>query len=196
MYCYPILEFNIFLMEHMKTLTVFGIKFRFGYHANYQLSRFITSQKSHVTFRRSIWWDQTSKRWQEFQMFSRYCCSKHIAVRHHNIEDLFALLVFCDDNPKVSTELWCFECCKSEQAVHYDDVIMSAIASQITSLTIVYSIVYSDVDQRKYQSTASLAFVWWIHRGPVNSPHKWPVTRKMFPFDDVIMADTIVFPEI
>ena len=70
---------------------------------------------------------------------------------------------------------------------HYDDVIMSAIASQITSLTIVYSIFYSDADQRKHQSSASLAFVRGIHRGPVNSPHKWPVTRKMFPFDDVIM---------
>ena len=70
---------------------------------------------------------------------------------------------------------------------HYNDVIMGAIASQITRLTIVYSIVYSDADQRKHQSSASLAFVWGIHRGPVNSPHKWPVMRKMFPFDDVIM---------
>ena len=70
---------------------------------------------------------------------------------------------------------------------HYNDVIMGVIASQITSLTIVYSIVYSDADQRKHQSSASLAFVRGIHRGPVNSPHKWPVTRKMFPFDDVIM---------
>ena len=73
---------------------------------------------------------------------------------------------------------------------HYDDVIMDAIASQITSLTIVYSNVYSGADQSKHQSSASLAFVWGIHRGPVNSPHKWPVTRKMFPFDDVIMNDT------
>ena len=64
---------------------------------------------------------------------------------------------------------------------------MEAIASRITGLTIVYSIVYSDADQRKHHSSASLAFVWEIHRGPVNSPHKWPVTRKMFPFDDVIM---------
>ena len=71
--------------------------------------------------------------------------------------------------------------------IHYDDVIMGAIASQITSLTIVYSPVYSGADQSKHQSSASLAFVWGIHRGPVNSPHKWPVTRKMFPFDDVIM---------
>ena len=71
---------------------------------------------------------------------------------------------------------------------HYNDVIMAAIASQITSLTIAYSTVYSDVDERKHQSSASLAFVWGIHRWPVNSPHKWPVTRKMFPFDDVIMS--------
>ena len=61
---------------------------------------------------------------------------------------------------------------------------MGAMASQITSLTIVYSIVYSGAGQRKHQSSASLAFVQGIHRWPVNSPHKGPVTRKMFPFDD------------
>ena len=70
---------------------------------------------------------------------------------------------------------------------HYSEVIMITIASQITSLTIVYSIVYSDADQRKHQSSASLAFVREIHRWPVNSSHKRPVTGKMFPFDDVIM---------
>ena len=64
---------------------------------------------------------------------------------------------------------------------------MGAIASQITSLTIVYSIVNSGADKKKHQSSASLAFVRGIHRGQVNSPHKWPVTRKMFPFDDIIM---------
>ena len=69
----------------------------------------------------------------------------------------------------------------------YNDGIMGAIASQITSLTIVFSTVYLDTDQRKHQSSASLAFVRGIHRRPVNPPHKWPVTRKMFPFDDVIM---------
>ena len=69
---------------------------------------------------------------------------------------------------------------------------MSAIASQLTSLTIVYSIVYSDAVQRNHQSSASLAFVWGIHRGSVNSPHKGPVTRKMFPFDDVIMAAVLL----
>ena len=74
-----------------------------------------------------------------------------------------------------------------EFATHCCDVIMGAMASQITSLTLVYSAVYSGTDQRKHQSSASLAFVQRIHRWPVNSPHKWPVTRKMFPFDDVIM---------
>ena len=64
---------------------------------------------------------------------------------------------------------------------------MGAIESHITSLTIVSSTVYSKADQRKHQSSASLALVRGIHRWPVNSPHKWPVTRKMFPFDDVIM---------
>ena len=69
---------------------------------------------------------------------------------------------------------------------HYNHVIMGVIASQINRLTIVYSTVYSGADQRKHESSASLAFVRGIHRGPVNSPHKWPVTRKIFPFDDVI----------
>ena len=63
---------------------------------------------------------------------------------------------------------------------------MGTMASQFASLIIVYSSVYSDADQRKHKSSASLAFVRGIHRGPVNSPHKWPVPRKMLPFDDVI----------
>ena len=65
---------------------------------------------------------------------------------------------------------------------------MGTIGSQITRLTTVYSTVYSGPDQRKHQSSASLAFVGGIHRWPVNSPHKGPVTRKKFLFDDVIMT--------
>ena len=68
---------------------------------------------------------------------------------------------------------------------HYCDAMMGVMASQIT--TIVYSTVNSGSDQRKHQSSAPLAFVQGIHRWPMNSPHKRPVTRKMFPFDDVIM---------
>ena len=70
----------------------------------------------------------------------------------------------------------------------YNDVATDSMASQITSLTIVYSAVYSGADQRKHQSSASLAFVRGIHRWPMNSPHKWPVTRIFFPFDDVIVC--------
>ena len=72
--------------------------------------------------------------------------------------------------------------------VHYSDVTMGAMASRITSLPIVYLTVYSGADQRKHQSSVSLAFVRGIHRWPVNSTKKWPVTRKMLPFDDVIMC--------
>ena len=61
--------------------------------------------------------------------------------------------------------------------LHHIDVIMSAMASQITGVSVVYSTVVSDADQRKHQSFASLAFVWGIHQ--------WP--RNMFPFGDVIM---------
>ena len=71
---------------------------------------------------------------------------------------------------------------------HYNDVIAGAMASQITRLTNVYSTVYSGADQGKHQSSASRAFVWGINRWPVNSPDKGPVTRKMFPFDDVIIS--------
>ena len=68
---------------------------------------------------------------------------------------------------------------------HYHDVIMSAMASQITSLMIVYSAVYSGADQRKHQNSTSIAFVWDIHRLPVNSPHTGPVTQKVFSFNGV-----------
>ena len=69
---------------------------------------------------------------------------------------------------------------------HYSDVKRGTVASPITSFTIVYSTVYSGKGERD-QSSASLALVRGIHWWPVNSPHKGPVTRKMVPFDDVIM---------
>ena len=66
---------------------------------------------------------------------------------------------------------------------HYNDVLMGAIASQITSLAIVYSIVYSKKTSKFRVTGLCTGNSPW----PVNSPHKWPVMRKMFPFDDVIM---------
>ena len=70
---------------------------------------------------------------------------------------------------------------------HYSDVIMITMVSQITGVWCVYLTVCSGADQRKHQSSASLAFVKGFHRWPVNSPHQGPVIRKMFQFDDVIM---------
>ena len=72
---------------------------------------------------------------------------------------------------------------------HNNDVIMTTIASQITSLTAVYSAVYSDADQRKHRSSASLAFVWGIHRDRWIPRTKGQLMRKMLPFDDVIMNE-------
>ena len=104
-----------------------------------------------------------------------------------NIKFECVRMVLFDKNPSViqPVDQWCQPTTVSTldqnpwrhmiSLVHYDAVIVGAMASQITSRTIVYSTVYSDADQRKHQSSASLAFVRGIHRGPVNSPHKWPV---------------------
>ena len=71
---------------------------------------------------------------------------------------------------------------------HYNNVIVGALASQIICVSIVYSTVCSGEDQRKHRSFRSLAFVMEIHRWPVKSPHKGPVSQKMFPFDNVILS--------
>ena len=69
-------------------------------------------------------------------------------------------------SPKAHLKASCngFRATGHEVVLHYIDVIMTTMASQITSLTVVNSTVYSDADQRKHQSSASLAFVWGIHR--------------------------------
>ena len=115
----------------------------------------------------------------------------------------FAQFAFDGENPmstmpfsKVEFCIICQVSYMGKWIFHYEnlrniqlgDVIMSAMASQITSLTIVCSTVYSGAAQRKHQSSASQVFVQGIHRWPVNSPHKGPTTRKMFPFDDVIIS--------
>ena len=103
--------------------------------------------------------------------------------RYHNFV-LNAFIIVC-----ISADAWVLALWGRKSSVsHYSDVIMNPMASQITGVSIVYSAVCLGADQRKQQSSASLAFVRGIHRSPVNSPHKGPVTRKMFPFDDVIMT--------
>ena len=71
--------------------------------------------------------------------------------------------------------------------MYHSDVIMGAMASQITSVSSVHSTVLSGVDQRKHRNSTPLARVRGIHRSPVNSHHKGKVTRTMFSFDDVMM---------
>ena len=100
--------------------------------------------------------------------------------QHDYLIDFFMKLLIDSQTSKLAV-------LKREWISYYNDIIISVMASQITSLTIVYSCVSSGAYQRRHQSSASLAFVRGIHRWPVNSPHKRPVMRKMFPFDDVIM---------
>ena len=70
--------------------------------------------------------------------------------------------------------------------------MMRAMAYQITGFSIVYSTVCLGADQRKHQSSASLAFVRGIHRWPVDSPHKGQVTQKLIPIDDFIMRIFVI----
>ena len=104
-----------------------------------------------------------------------YAISKHSADRNPNMFSSMLFVTLMILRKHILTK-------------HYNGVIMSAMASQITSLTSVYSTVYPVADQRKHQSSASLAFVRGIHRRPVNAPHKWPVTRKCFYFIVIMNA--------
>ena len=86
---------------------------------------------------------------------------------------------------------WCWSCRASISPVTTCAgpilYIMSAMASQNTGISVVCPTVCSGADQSKHLSSASQAFARGIHWWPVVSPHKGPVTRKMFLFDDVIM---------
>ena len=127
-----------------------------------------------------ITWDTANTNWKKSSIIQivQTIVDAILGCEHHSSISLTM--------PRYSTahqsQMW-----KTAKKNHYRDVIMSAMASQISSLTRVYSIVYSGADQRKHKSYASLAFARGIHQWPVNSPHKEPVTRNMFPFDDVIM---------
>ena len=136
----------------------------------------------------SLWWrcydwTRTKTLSTSHQMYTRFCFAlfclyykvmvSHVGhVGHSPIYLWYTSVVLC-------------------QSHDYSDVIMGVMASQITGVSIVCSAVCSGADQRKHQSSASLAFVRGIHRWPVDSPHKGLVTRKMFPFNDVIVASEL-----
>ena len=101
------------------------------------------------------------RKWWYFESFSCYSiCSHYYWITWWHVFEHAA---------SIYPSYWCTTCgCifVSHHYFHYDDVIMGGIASQITSLTFVYSTVYSDADRSKHQSSTTLAFVWGIHRGP------------------------------
>ena len=115
-------------------------------------------------------------------------CTRHVSLHAKQVRCCVCLVSYhmeClslrpEDHPHIYSNADTWHCPKCLSEIFPDD-------DDDDGLTIVYSTVYSDADQRKNQSSALLVLVRGIHRWPVNSPHKWPVTRKMFPFDDVIM---------
>ena len=124
-------------------------------------------------------WNITDKKWDETPL-----CDHPLVLP--------TWMVACIMMQMLPSQIIQSRCCLSIRDLlltpqgHYSDMIMSGMVSQTTGVPIVYSIVCSGVDQRKHQSSASLAFVRGIHWWPVNSLHKGPVTWKMLPFDDVI----------
>ena len=114
--------------------------------------------------------------------------SRHIYNKYKYICTLIALFV-CAQRWRVSLNN---SLAQPKSAIpiffHYSDVIMGAMASQITSALSVYSIVCSGVDQRKHQSSPSLTYVRGIHWWPVAGEFPSQRASKMFPFHDVFIV--------
>ena len=92
----------------------------------------------------------------------RWYNSRYISVK---IESTWLLLMSWHlfRTSASATEMLTWANTSTNEMIHYSDVIMGTMASQITSRMIVYSTVYSGADQRKHQNSASLAFVRVIH---------------------------------
>ena len=130
-----------------------------------------------VWLRTSSQWCRFQHRWEIlfFRSYIEYFVKKYLKLKVslHEV-GLFVSMM-------LQRPMRCHRCCPLRWRHN------GAVASQITSLKTVYSTIYSGAYKRKYQCSESLTFVRGIHRWPVNSPHKRPVTQKMFPFDNVIM---------
>ena len=103
-------------------------------------------------------WGHGTEWYSYFFLVWRRCDFRRLCIILHKISNIILL------NSTVQSTHHHWPVATSSINCHYDDVIMSVIASQITSLAIVYSTDYSDTDQRKHQSFASLVFVRGIHR--------------------------------
>ena len=165
-----------------------------------RLSRILILQWNHAVTKQCKWWKLRMHHIRRYGARSPtpYCilCCYLLKIRWELLACDKHVSLACDNNFAVRDQWFTsihrmklnlrLGATPFQGCIHYIDVIMSAMELQITSLTVVYSTVYSGADQRNHQS--SLAFVRGIHRWPVNSPHNRPVTRKMFPFYDVIMS--------
>ena len=140
--------------------------------------------------------DQAHKSYK-WTILSQRCT--HVGIAGYLSDELwdFVRLVNCMSQSNVqSLDMWAPPCdIQASLEIHHSDVIMGAMASQITSLIIVYSTVYSSSEQRKHQSSASLvtgefpaqntsnvenASIWWLHHKLVDLiplilrlPMKW-----------------------
>ena len=122
-------------------------------------------------------WGQTPERkWFKIQNFSTKSAFEYVVIQFVQPS------MYAHDQAIKSS---------NRRSTHYDDVIMTTLASQITSLAIVYLIVYSGVDQRKKSKLRVTGLCVGNSPGPVNSPHKGPVARKFFPINDVIMNSSL-----
>ena len=117
----------------------------------------------------SHYWGHIGFKWEQFQSE----CPSFFTILYNAFQNYTFKITAAPPR-----DYWCkIDAC---WMMHYSDAIMCAMASQITSLTIVYSTVYSGAGHRKTPNLRVTGLCWGIHRWPVNSPHKWPVTRKIF----------------
>ena len=128
-------------------------------------------------------WPQVQTKWYPWLWLTRWHLMPHgqfwnmgepLVMRIAQITFVFLQGLRMDGHRELQHKRW----------AHYCDVIMGVMASHQPHHRLLNHL-FRRIS--KHQSSVSLAFVRGIHRWPVNSPHKWPVTRKMFPFDDVIM---------
>ena len=161
---------EIFILKKWKT------RFNFKWHVRFQIDFTVTWQLSHSGPLTPYCVMHISHHWFYMSIYSvesgvsLFWCRLSHQLSQRSRSERTSIIGPCP---------WIF---------HYNHVIMSAMASQIIGVPILCSTVGSGADQRKHQGSASPAFVRGIHRWPMNSPHKRPVTRKMFPFHDVIMC--------
>ena len=110
---------------------------------------------------------------------------------YYSIQSLNSSMLYVAHKMCVMWHMRCNHNAKSNKNCNYPLDILQWRHNECYGVSFVCSSICSGADHRKHQSPASLAFVRGIHRSPMDSPHKAPVTQKMFPFDDVIIITAV-----